>query len=273
MNRSLAVARVTALLVTCLAACGGDDGVNGPSDSGPDGTSSPEASLDGANAPDGTFAESDTGADGNVADTGADGNVADTGADGNVADTGADGNVADTGADGSLTEAGVDAGLADAHADGAATEAGLDGAAEAEAGPTCTVSNAAPAITEGVSDAAAVPVQTGGTLVSGTYFLTSYTWVGGNGSCSNVSIKWTLVVTATNGTTGNLAEITESPVAAASVPACVNQVPYATSGANFLTGDAGVSATTYTASTTQITLATADNGVCGSVVTVFTKQP
>ena len=255
MNRSLAVARVTALLVTCLAACGGDDGVNGPSDSGPDGTSSPEASLDGANAPDGTFAESDTGADGNVADTGADGNVA------------------DTGADGSLTEAGVDAGLADAHADGAATEAGLDGAAEAEAGPTCTVSNAAPAITEGVSDAAAVPVQTGGTLVSGTYFLTSYTWVGGNGSCSNVSIKWTLVVTATNGTTGNLAEITESPVAAASVPACVNQVPYATSGANFLTGDAGVSATTYTASTTQITLATADNGVCGSVVTVFTKQP
>jgi hypothetical protein len=255
MNRSLAVARVAALLLTCLAACGGDDAINGPtsSDSGPDGTTPVEASLDDASAADGTVAESSTGADGNIADTGADGNIA------------------DTGADGSLTEAGVDGGLADAHADGAATDAGLDAAVEA--GPACAVNNTAPAITETVSDAAAAPVQTGGTLVSGTYFLTSFNYVGGGAGCVVTSIKWTLVVTATNATTGNLAEISESPVAAATVPGCANQVPYATGGANLLAPDGGPSPTTYTASSTQLTLVTADNGACGTAVTVFTKQP
>lgn len=263
MNRSLAVARVAALLVTCLAACGGDDAVNGSSagDSGSDGTTPFEASVDDANSSDGTVAE--TGTD----DTGADGSVEDTGVDGNVADTGTDGNVADTGADGSLAEAGLDAGLTDAHADGAATDA----AVEAEAGPACVLNNAAPTVTVAVSDAAALPVQTGGTLMSGTYFLTSFTYFGGSAACAGSSIKWTLVASATNATTGNLAEVTETPVAAASVPSCVNQ-PYATSGVHLLADDGGLSPTTYTASGTQLTLATADNGTCGSVVTVFTKQ-
>jgi hypothetical protein len=267
MNRSLAVARVAALLVTCLAACGGDDAVNGSStgDSGSDGTTPFEASVDDANSADGTVAE--TGTD----DTGADGSVADTGADANVADTGADANIADTGADGSPAEAGLDAGLADAHADGAATDAGLDAAVEAEAGPACVLNNAAPTVTVTVSDAAALPVQTGGTLVGGTYFLTSFTYFGGSSACAGSSIKWTLVASATNATTGNLAEVTETPVAAASVPTCVNQ-PYATSGVHLLADDGGLSPTTYTASGTQLTLATADNGPCGSVVTVFTKQ-
>jgi hypothetical protein len=237
MKRSLAVA---ALLVTCLAACGGDDGIDGPTsiDSGADGTTPVEASVD---------------ANGAVAESGTN-------------DTGADGNVADTGTDGSLGEAGLDAGLTDANTDGATTDAGL------EAGPACTVNNTAPTITETVSDAAAAPVQTGGSLVNGTYFLTSYTYFGGSPGCAGTSIKWTLVVTATNATSGNLGETIESPVAAGSSQNCANQVPYATGGANLLAPDGGPSATTYTATGTQLTLVTVDNGTCGTAVTVFTKQ-
>jgi hypothetical protein len=266
MNRSLAAARVAALLVTCLAACGGDDAAKGTTtfDSGSDAT----APSDDADTADGTVAESgtdDTGADANAADTGTDGSIADTGADANAADTGTDGNIADTGADGSLTEAGLDGGLADAHADGAATDAAV------EAGPSCSVNNTALAITETVSDAAAVPVQTGGSLISGTYFLTSYTYFGGNQGCGGSTIKWTLVVSATNATTGNLAEVIASP--ASSTPSCANQVPYATSGAHLLADDGGASATTFTVNGSTLTLATVDSGACGSAVTVFTKQP
>jgi hypothetical protein len=273
MTRSSASLRIAVLFLACLAACGGDDGdddviatPNLSKDAGADGTT-PGNSFE-ASVEDSTVAE--TGADSEADDSSTDGAVA----DGSMADARADGSVADSSvADGSVAEAGADSGIVDARADVSTAEASTDAGKDAsiidaavDAGPTCSVTNSAPAVTMGVVDASTLPVQTGGTLMTGTYYLTAYTWYGGPSACAGGQVQWTLVVASSSTSAGTISEIYQTPGTA---PSCTNDTAYSTSGANL---DGSGSGTTFTATTNTITLASADSGQCGSVLTVFTKH-
>jgi hypothetical protein len=156
-----------------------------------------------------------------------------------------------------------------------------DGGSDAPSdGPPCsTITNAAPSVTTTLSDASAPPASTGGTIVSGTYYITSVTSYGGAAGCAGLHVSGETIVTAqgTSGSTVGVITYNLPPLGAATTPTSAS---YTTSGqtVTFTStcpsgGDAGVTQPLYTATATTLTLVEpAILTECGTAVEVLTKQ-
>jgi hypothetical protein len=200
--------------------------------------------------------------------------------DGATADATSDSSTApDTSAPSDATaDTTADTGSIDATSD-TTTDAGSADAGDAE---VCnTVTNSAPAILSTVSDAAAPPAATGGTIASGTYFLTSATAFGPTAAgCGGISVRGTTIVAATNTTSGALDGIITYTLGPLAQTMTVH-ANYTTSGTSLSlvatcpTNDGGTEVTQYSATTTTITVyqpAPPPVATCGTVLEVFTKQ-
>jgi hypothetical protein len=169
-------------------------------------------------------------------------------------------------------------------------EGGVDGGADApHDAPVSLFSDAdvcswmahdpAPVVFTTLTDASAPPASTGGTIASGTYYITSVTSYGGQPGCTGMSQAAAIVV-APQGTAGTYQEI-NSYTEPALIQGFIDVFGrYTTSGTTIAftndcggAGEAGVTQASYTATPTTLTLVgPALVSACGTTAVEFTKQ-
>ncbi len=209
---------------------------------------------------------------------GVDGSTPDVPADGGVVDTTSTADVGASDAPLATEGAAVDeAASADvASPEGGTTPADAAPAVSADA-PSCSaLVNAAPTVQVTVSNAGTPPASSGGTLVSGTYFLTAVTSYSANPLCAAASLEETALVVAASPTSGTLdlvasvslvgtqqtthADYTSNGSVLSLLPTC----PATGAGATLLQ---------YTATPGRVDLTVPSPvSTCGLLVEVFTKQ-
>jgi hypothetical protein len=196
--------------------------------------------------------------------------------DGATATDGASATDATSGSDASDGSVAADAG------DGSVSDASnpADGATDAATdGPICSsITNAAPAVTTEVADSSTPPTGTGGTIVSGTYYVTKVTSYGGAAQCAGLTVSGETVVTA-QGTSGSSLGVITYNIPGFGSATQTTSASYTTSGSTVTftstcpTSDAGISQPSYTATSTTLTLIEpAVLSQCGTAVEVLTKQ-
>jgi hypothetical protein len=260
-----------------VAACGSSGELPQVHEDG-GGTSQEAVSADAASKHDGGEA---TAADGAAGDTGA---VGTTVSDGAIQ---GDGTMAGDGATAGDAIARGEAAHADDSTDGGGPEGGDDASLAASADASidtsiCGVlSSPAPRVPETFIEASTPPPSTGGTIESGTYFLTSVAIYGGPPLCATLVVSHEIIVTAqtaTSGTSqGNLIfSVGEDQYGWGGA---TTSGTYTTSGSTITftnacpgAGDAGVTQSSYTATPTTLTLVESLVSQCGPAVEVLTKQ-
>jgi hypothetical protein len=223
-----------------------------------------------------------------------------TAADSAAGDTGAVGTTVSDGAmqgDGTTAGEGATAGDAMAHGEaahdgstdgGSTDDGGADGGGDAPLGASAdattdgaicgAIMNQAPRVVETFFDASTPPPSTGGTIESGTYFLTSVSIYGGPPLCATLIVSHEVIVTAQTGTSGTSQGNVIFSVGADQFGwgAATISGTYTTSGSTvtFTSAckDGGVTQSSYTATSTTLTLVGSLVSQCGSAVEVLTKQ-
>jgi len=142
--------------------------------------------------------------------------------------------------------------------------------------PYCkTIENPAPMVTA-VLSADPAPTPAGGTMVAGTYYLTSWTYYGGLASCKLYSYALTMAITPSSDSDGYLQETWGIKIASGGASTERYASTYKISDTRVYLSNCGSSTASesrgYTATTNEIVFFPLRYENCGTTVQVFTRQ-
>jgi hypothetical protein len=156
-----------------------------------------------------------------------------------------------------------------------AGEGGTDAPGEsASTMDACAQPSGWPAVTPTTADAAAPPAQSGGALVSGTYFLTAMSYYE-SGCAADETLRVAILVSADpGGASGTMTEVSEATAGNSSAGGCISGTFQAT-GSTLVRTSHTTLTESFTATPTGFTLVDgeeADAGDCEPTLMTFTKQ-